>query len=138
MEVLTFVFRLIEDNLNIEGGRNIMKVIKKCSESVRSMYYKDTLCREMFPISDEFIWPKESKLVELKASGNVVGHTDSHLIFILHSQVMEYGIHYIYYGFSKASVQKAISLMERFRLKIFIRKSQGASTFLKKMFYVFT
>ena len=93
MEVLTFVFRLIEDNLNIEGGRNIMKVIKKCSESVRSMYYKDTLCREMFPISDEFIWPKESKLVELKASGNVVGHTDSQLIFILHSQVRVKGKH---------------------------------------------
>ena len=86
MEILVFLLRMIEEASTAEG-REINKLVKKCSESVSSLHYSEAVCQEMFPASDQFIWPKESKLVEFKMEFSDKEVDFSDLIFILHSQV---------------------------------------------------
>ena len=86
LEILTFLFRIIEEASSAEG-REINKLVKKCSENVSSLRYSEGFYQEMFPNSDQFIWPKESKLVEFKMTFNDKEVDFSNLIFILHNQV---------------------------------------------------
>ena len=86
LETLTFLLRMIEEASTAEG-REVNKLVKKCSQSVCSLHYSQGFCQEMFPTSDQFIWPKESKLVEFKMTFNDRDVDFSNLIFILHSQV---------------------------------------------------
>ena len=86
METLTFLLRMIEEASTAEG-REINKLVKKCSESVSHLHYSESFCQEMFPATDQFIWPKESKLVDFKMTFNDKEVDFANLIFILHSQV---------------------------------------------------
>ena len=87
MEILTFLLRMIEEASTAEG-REINKLVKKCSESVTHLHYSEAFCQQMYPCSDQFIWPKESKLVEFNVAFNDKEVDFSNLIFILHSQVI--------------------------------------------------
>lgn len=63
------------------------KLIKHYSRAMAALHYTEaSCCHEMFPSTEQFVWPRESKLVEFQP----VSDRDvdfSQLVFILHSQV---------------------------------------------------
>ena len=86
VEILEFIFKVIGDSKAFADPQ-YGKLIRKCSRSISCLHFTDSFCMEMFPQSDQFIFPRESKLVEFKMTFADDEIDFSKLVFILHSQV---------------------------------------------------
>ena len=85
LELLNFILHLI-DETNYEG-RKIVQLLKKCSRGVGLLKYEEQFYKDMFPGSEQFIWPNETKQVELKMEFSDKDLDFTKLLFILHSEV---------------------------------------------------
>ena len=84
-ELVNLIYRIIDDS-DIEG-RKVTQTIKKCSRDIGQLHYEDGYCQEMFPASEQFIWPNETKNVEFRMEFSDDEMDFSKLMFVLHNEV---------------------------------------------------